>query len=351
MAVVKNPTPKGIVLRTSLQIGGFLFIVLILLFTLKLLSMHWSLLIVLPALVGLINYFIQHNALERFIYRKIKVIYKNISEMKSPKIDVKSKIVLSQDILSEVEAEVMDWAEVKSREIEKLQAMADYRKEFLGNVSHELKTPIFSIQGYIDTLIDGGIHDDKINVEYLMKANRNVNRMIAIVQDLENISLLESGQLELEYSNFDIRELAQEMIDNLEDKADSADMDLSLKPGNPRPVMVRADRDRVAQVMTNFLINAIRYGKRGGSAKVGIYDMNDRVLVEVSDNGIGISSENLNRVFERFFRTDKARSRERGGTGLGLSIAKHIVEAHGHSVHVRSTEDVGSTFGFTLPKA
>lgn len=348
--MIKNPTPRGLAVRTAGLTSGIVLALLLVLFALGWMKLHLAWIPFVALVVFGVSYAVQLNALERFIYRKIKVIYKNISQLKSPKGAIKGKVDLDRDIITEVEQEVLAWAQGQTRQIESLQAMAEYRKEFLGNVSHELKTPIFSIQGYIDTLIDGGIHDERINLEYLHKASINIERMIAIVRDLENISLLESGQLKLNLADFDIVALAREAVDVLEDQADAADMHLGLKPGMSASVMVHADRDRVRQVLINFLTNAIRYGREGGYARIGVYDMSDRILVEVSDNGIGIAPENLGRVFERFFRTDKARSRERGGTGLGLSIAKHIIEAHGMGVNVRSTENVGSTFGFTLPK-
>jgi len=348
--MIKNPTPRGIVVRTAALTALVVFLFLLLVYVIFQDSLHPFLLLAIPLFVFGVAFAIQLQALERFIYRKIKVIYKNISQLKTPKGVPKKKVDLDRDIISEVEHEVMEWADVQRNEIRQLQDMANYRKEFLGNVSHELKTPIFSIQGYIDTLIDGGLDDARINMEYLHKAAANIERMIAIVRDLENISLLESGQLQLELSTFNICELAAETLEALEDQADAADMSVGFKPGINPNVKVRADRNRVRQVLINFLTNAIRYGKEGGYARIGVYDMSDRILVEVSDNGIGIAQENLGRVFERFFRTDKARTRERGGTGLGLSIAKHIVEAHGMGVNVRSTEGVGSTFGFTMPK-
>ncbi len=348
--MIKNPTPRGIVRRTAILTASASLLLLLVLYFIPGNLLHPILLVIVPVFVFIVAFAIQLHALERFIYRKIKVIYKNISQLKTPKGVPKKKVDLDRDIISEVENEVMEWADVQRREIRQLQDMADYRKEFLGNVSHELKTPIFSIQGYIDTLIEGGVYDESINMEYLYKAANNIERMIAIVRDLENISLLESGQLQLDYSVFDICVVAAEAMEALEDQAHAADMTMGFKPGINQHVKVRADRNRVRQVLINFLTNAIRYGRESGYARIGVYDMSDRILIEVSDNGIGIAPEYLSRVFERFFRTDKARSRERGGTGLGLSIAKHIVEAHGMGVNVRSTEGVGSTFGFTLPK-
>lgn len=347
----KNPTPREIVLRTALINAGAITLLVGIGYFSKLFGDVNEALFLLPLVVFGVSYMAIYVAMERFIYRKIKLIYKSISSQKTPRIDAKPQMELDTDILTEVEQEVLDWADVRSREIENLRASAEYRKEFLGDVSHELKTPIFSIQGYLDTLLEGGLEDPRVNRRYLHKASNNVDRMIAIVQDLENISQLESGQLALQQNDFELRELIVDVVEAIEEFAAKSDVKISFKSGLQRSLRVKADSNRIRQVLVNFLTNAIRYSKpEGGEVQIGFYDMSDRVLIEVSDNGIGIAPEHLSRVFERFFRADKARSREKGGTGLGLAIAKHIVEAHGHSVHVRSTESVGSTFGFTLSK-
>jgi two-component system phosphate regulon sensor histidine kinase PhoR len=244
----------------------------------------------------------------------------------------------------------MEWADDKAREIAELKQMEQYRREFIGNVSHELKTPIFNMQGYLHTLIDGGIHDDKINLDYLYKAAGNLDRLNNIVEDLESISLLESGSLEMEMRKFDIHELAQQVFESLEMQADSNDIELGFKKGCDKSTMVVGDHERIRQVLTNLVSNSIKYGRENGKTQVGFYDMDENVLVEISDNGIGIDKEHLSRLFERFYRIDKSRSRHQGGTGLGLAIVKHIIEAHDQTIHVRSTPGVGSTFGFTLRK-
>ena len=218
-----------------------------------------------------------------------------------------------------------------------------------GNISHELKTPIFNIQGYVLTLLDGGLEDPSINRDYLIKAEKSINRMIAIIDDLETISMLESNQLQLNKSRFDILSLLREAMEAVEIKARKKDCSIFLSQIYDRPIYVIADRQRILQVLINLLDNAVKYGrKKEGKVKIGFFDMDEHILIEISDNGPGIAQQDLPRIFERFYRTDKGRAREQGGTGLGLAIVKHILEAHNQSVTVRSTLEVGTTFGFTL---
>ena len=234
---------------------------------------------------------------------------------------------------------------------EQLKKLEEFRKEFLGNVSHEIKTPIFNLQGYIETLIDGGLKDEKINLDYLNKASKNIDRMNAVINDLDKISKIEHEQMDLELVKFDVHELTSEVFNSLEMRADLKELTFSFKEDCDKPFMVRGDRSRIREVLVNLITNSIIYGKEGGKTLVGYYDMNDNILIEVTDNGIGIEEKHLSRLFERFYRVDKSRSREQGGTGLGLSIVKHIIEAHTQTITVRSTPQVGSTFGFTLEKA
>ncbi len=298
-----------------------------------------------------VTYFVNMYLFERYIFRRVKVIYKLIRKSKvSVNKDV--EFSLSDNLIDKVETEVSQWIADQNREIQSLKKLEKYRRNFLGNISHELKTPIFTIQGYIHTLIDGGIHDDNINVSYLERAARNVERLQTIVEDLEIISSLESGKVALDIQTFDIRELANEVFHDLEMQAVERDISLSLKDGMDRPFNVKADKENIRQVLINLVSNSIKYGKDGGRTKIGFYDMDKYILVEVSDNGIGISDKHLPHVFDRFYRIDKSRSRShQGGSGLGLSIVKHILEAHHQTINVRSTEGVGSTFGFTLEKA
>jgi two-component system phosphate regulon sensor histidine kinase PhoR len=246
--------------------------------------------------------------------------------------------------------EILAWADDRKDEIERLKKLEVYRKEFLGNVSHELKTPIFNIQGYVLTLLDGGLEDETINRDYLMRAERSVDRMITIVDDLEAISQLETGELQLEPERFDIVALSKDILDAQEMKATGKGIMLSLE-GECKPIYVHADRFRIRQVLTNLVVNSIKYGKEYGETKIAFYDRGDTILIEVTDNGIGIAKEHLPRLFERFYRVDKSRSREQGGTGLGLAIVKHIIEAHDQTINASSIEGVSTTFSFTLEKA
>ena len=246
--------------------------------------------------------------------------------------------------------EILAWAAERKDEIERLKKLEVYRKEFLGNVSHELKTPIFNIQGYVLTLLDGGLEDDAINRDYLMRAERSIDRMITIIDDLEAISQLETGELQLEPEKFDMVALSKDILDAQEMKATGKGIMLSID-GEIKPLFVWADRFRIRQVMTNLVVNSIKYGKEYGETKIKFYENADSIQIEVNDNGIGIAPEHLPRLFERFYRVDKSRSREQGGTGLGLAIVKHIIEAHNHTITASSEEGKGTTFTFTLEKA
>ena len=257
--------------------------------------------------------------------------------------------VLDEEIIPRLRNEITEWSEERKREIENQKKLETYRKEFLGNVSHELKTPIFNIQGYLLTLIDGGLSDPSINLSYLQKAEGSVERMINIIEDLESISQLEVGSMELEMESFDIIGLAKEVAEAQEMQAKGKKISLRVKE-EAQPIFVIADRFRTRQIFTNLIVNSIKYGKENGETKMKFYDTGNKIVAEVEDNGIGIAKEHLPRVFERFYRADKSRSRELGGTGLGLSIVKHIVEAHNQTITVNSTEGVGSVFSFTLKK-
>ena len=226
--------------------------------------------------------------------------------------------------------------------------METYRKEFIGNVSHELKTPIFNAQGYIETLLDGGMEDQEVNMKYLKKATRNLDRLANIVEDLIMLNQYETDTTQLNIRPFDITELTKRVMDELELLASKKNIELIIKEDAGFQRKVFADRKHIHHVLSNLVNNSIKYGHENGLTKIGFYDVEDKLLIEVSDNGPGIANEHLARLFERFYRVDKARSRGHGGTGLGLSICKHIVEAHKEKIHVRSSLDIGTTFGFTL---
>lgn len=287
---------------------------------------------------------------ERFIYRHIKLIYKFIAQTKATKREeFFNKSVLPEKSLREVSEEVEEWAEEKKQEIEQLKQNEQYRKEFLQNLSHELKTPIFAIQGYVDTLLNGAMNKEEVAKKFLTNTSKNIDRLVNLVDDLDEISKLESGEQLLYKSSFVIQELADDVFESLSIKAAEKLIKTSIKKGCELPVTVFADKEKIRMVLLNLVDNAIKYGKQNGSIVLSVYKTaDDHILVEVSDDGYGIAEEHLNRIFERFYRTDLARSRKEGGSGLGLAICKHIIEAHGQSIHVRSTIDVGSTFGFTL---
>ena len=293
---------------------------------------------IITALLFVTNLIVTYFLLNKFFYDRIKVIYKSIYKFKG-----------TSTITEHVEKEAEEWAEAKEEELKQMKKDANYRREFLGNVSHELKTPIFNIQGYVQTLIDGGLEDENINLKYLKRANKSVNRMINIVDDLEVISRLETEQDELDLQKFNIVELIKEVFDQMEMKSSEMNISLSYK-NESQSDFVFADRDKIQQVLINLISNSIKYGKNGGNVDIRLFDMESNMLIEIGDNGIGIAEESLDRLFERFYRVDKNRSREIGGTGLGLAIVKHILEGHNQSINVRSTKGVGSTFSFFLPK-
>ena len=234
-------------------------------------------------------------------------------------------------------------------EIEAMQIRENYRKEFMGNVSHELKTPLFTVQSYILTLLDGALKDKAVRKKYLERASKGVERLIVIVQDLDMISKLEVGDLNLNKERFDIIELLQNVFDLFEMRAQKKGITLTFDTQYNKPVMVYADRERIQQVITNLIVNSIKYGKQDGTTEVSVEDLiQNKVIIRVTDNGEGIEKENLTRLFERFFRVDKSGSRKEGGSGLGLAIVKHILEAHGEKIYVESELGVGSEFSFTL---
>lgn len=300
-------------------------------------------------LIGLILiYFSIAYFLDRYIFRKIKVIYKFIHDSKKSK----SRINSNKDFnsIEDINKEVQLWAENTEKQIETFRTLEEYRKNFVGNISHELKTPIFSIQGYLHTLLDGGMYDENISESYLRRAAQNADRLQNIVEDLEEISKLESGKLILHVSKFDIKALIQEVFDDLELAAAEKGITIRFKSNSNKSYNVQADREAIRQVLNNLITNAVKYGKDGGTIRVGIYDVDSNVLIEVTDDGIGIEEQHVKHVFDRFYRADKSRSRNQGGSGLGLSIVKHIIEAHNQTITVRSTPNVGSTFGFTIKK-
>ena len=304
-----------------------------------------SLFIIFFSAFGLILF-----VLERFIYRKIKLIYKFIHQTKATKKEeTYYKYVLPQKSIDEVREDVEAWAEESKQEIELLRQNEQFRREFLQNLSHEFKTPVFAIQGYIDTLLAGALADPNVNKKFLEKTSNNVARLTNLLNDLDEISSLERGELVLYKQNFVIQDLVKDVFDNLAVKSDVLNIHCSIKKGCESPLIVFADKEKIRQVLSNLVENCIKYGKKNSSVVASMYKTDGKhILIEISDEGIGISERHLPRLFERFYRTDEGRSLDITGSGLGLSICKHIIEAHGQTIHVRSTENVGTTVGFTL---
>lgn len=296
-------------------------------------------------------YLVFYFLVTTFIYRKINVIYNKIYEHNNDSNKQLHKLKMSEDIIGIVDQEVTEWTNTQTRKIADMAELETLRRNFLSNVSHELKTPIFNIQGFIHTLIDGGIYDEDINMKYLTKASSNVDRLQTIVEDLEVISKLESGQMVLDMTAFDIKRLVQEVFEDLELKSQQSRIRLIMRDQHHKAFKVRADRESIRQVLINLIENSIKYGNHGGETNVTFVDVADKYLIEISDNGIGIPETHLPHVFERFYRVDKGRSRKQGGSGLGLSIVKHIIEAHRQTINVRSEQGKGTSFVFTLEKA
>lgn len=345
--MIRNPKPFSITLFVSLVLANTLAIT-----TYVMVDPGFFTVITAFIITFVVSFLLFFYSLEFFIYRKIKLIYKTIHSLKTQKYDAKfSNYSLLNDPITNMNKEVINWARDQKQQMEELKRLAEFRKEFLGNVSHELKTPIFNIQGYIHTLIDGAIDDPDVNIRFLKKAAKSADRLSDLVADLLAISQLESGELIMEYERFDINAMVKDVYEQFEVKAKERNITLTIKEGCNHTCMVYADRYRLRQVIVNLVSNSIKYGRENGITTAAYYDMDENWLIEVGDSGEGIAQDHLPRIFERFYRVDKSRSREgAGGTGLGLAIVKHIIEAHHQTINVRSTVGQGTTFGFTLKK-
>ncbi|MFC6103685.1 sensor histidine kinase [Olivibacter domesticus] len=312
----------------------------------------WYYFLITFVIAFICSFFVFYYLIERYIYRKITLIYKLIHNLKLGK-DLKEALgeQLSDDPINDVQEEVKSWAREKKTEIEALKNQEQFRREFLSNISHEFKTPLFAIQGYIEAVQEDLMEEDPDRAKvFLQKASNNLDRLSYLIKDLDEIAKLESGEIKINYQRFDLSVLIKEVMESLELKAEKHEIELIFKHKYNYPIFVNADREKIRQVLVNLISNSLKYGKERGHTFIKIYELHDQVLVEVTDDGIGIEEKYLPRLFERFFRADKSRSRQIGGSGLGLAIVKHILEAHQQTISVRSTEGLGSTFGFTLAK-
>ena len=287
---------------------------------------------------------------EKFLHGKIQVLYRSIQSPDQTDEKIKD-VTRARDMLGEVQKDVEEWASVKQSEIQTLKDQARFRRDFIGNLAHELKTPIFNMQGYLLTLLEGGLEDPKINYDYLTRADKNLERLIALVEDLDSISKLEAGREILNPEKFNIVNLLEEVFSLFELRARDKNIALRFNKKYDRPIYVKGDKGKILQVISNLVVNAINYGRFEGYCEARFFDMSQNILIEIADDGIGVEPNDLPRLFERFYRVDKSRARNQGGTGLGLAICKHIVESHGQTINARSVVGKGTTFSFTLEKA
>lgn len=340
----KNPTPQKLSLFAALCLAIFISL------SIYIILNRWIITIIFFITIFLSSYLLIEYILQKFINRKIKLIYKYIYQTKAGrKEEVYNKYILPKKDIEQVQQDVAQWAEQQKTEIEILERNEKYQREFLQNLSHEIKTPIFAIQGYVDILVNEVSNNQTITKKFLDSTNRNVYRLVNLVNDLDEITQLESNQQQLQPESFVIQDLIKEVFEDLSSPMKEKNITSTIKKGCEIPIIVFADKGKIAQVINNLMINAVRYGKVNGNIIISIYKTDEKhVLIEVSDDGVGIAEEHLPRLFERFYRVDRNRSREYGGSGLGLAICKHIIEAHGQNMHIRSKVGVGTTIGFTL---
>lgn len=313
----------------------------------KQLEDNWYILLILILLVFATSFGIIQVRVEKYIYGRIKKIYDDVSLLESSSLAA-DPVTTDMKTLTE---EIEKFAQDKKIEIDTLKIREEYRKDFLGNISHELKTPLFTVQGYILTLLDGAMEDKAVRKKYLQRAQKGIDRLIYIIRDLDLITKLEVGDLNLDLTDFDIIELIQGVFDLMEMKSAKKNITLAFDMNYEAPIYVRADKDKIQQVLSNLIVNSLKYGHKGGTTEISVENLiRNKVIVRITDNGEGIPEEHIPRIFERFYRVDKSGSRKEGGSGLGLSIVKHIIEAHGEKIYVESVVDVGSEFSFTLEK-
>jgi len=353
MSWFKNLSIRQIISYTTILVWLVQMVIMFSLWYFFEVDVSFGWLIVIAIATFTIFYFTIGYVLEQLIFRKVKLIYKFISDTKESPIKIQQSTSDTLNTLSidNVNEDVVDWAERTEKELESMKSLENYRKNFVGNISHELKTPLFSIQGYLHTLLDGAIYDEGINVDYLKRAAKNAERLENIVNDLEQLNKLEDESFNIEKVGFNLKDLVIEIFEDVKKRADQKQIKLKFKEGAAQQSKVWADREAIRQVLSNLIVNAIKYGNKDGNVILSFYEVEEKMLIEISDSGIGIEEKHLKHLFDRFYRVNTSRSRAEGGSGLGLAIVKHILEVHGEKIFVRSTPEVGTTFGFTLPKS
>ncbi|SFT68117.1 two-component system, OmpR family, phosphate regulon sensor histidine kinase PhoR [Lishizhenia tianjinensis] len=344
---MKSIKPYQLIFIGSVLVGLIGFLAMYLFLAPKA-QLELELMIVIAFGIGLLCFFIFQILITKFISNKIKILYRTIRKGKLHHDD--PNITIYGDILDQAAKDTNEWALERNKEISKLKEQAAFRKEFLGNLAHELKTPIFSIQGYILTLLEGGLEDENVNRKFLERASKATDRIASILDDLDSITKMEVDRVEFNFKNFDIVDLAEEVMESLEIPSQEKNIRIAFNKKYD-PIYVNADRNKIAQVLTNLISNSIFYGNENGKTIIRFFPLEDAIMCEVADDGPGIEEEKLPRIFERFYRVEQSRNRNEGGSGLGLSIVKHIIESHNQSINVRSTKGLGSTFSFTLARA
>lgn len=345
---MKQIKPIHLLLGGSAIIVGITFLITLIL-DYQVLNFPGWVMFGLPITTGIISFGVFYFFIKKFINDRLKVLYRSIRKGKITS-DNELKFRITDDVIANAEAETKRWAEERNIEISRLKEQEEFRKEFLGNLAHELKTPVFSIQGYILTLLEGGLEDEKVNRMFLERAEKATDRMASILDDLDQITKLEVDGFKLDKHPFDIVELTKEIFDSLEMMSKEKNVVLQFAKDYSN-IIVDADKGKIAQVLTNLIGNSIFYGKEGGRTTLRFFIVDDIVTTEVSDDGPGIDEKHLPRLFERFYRVEKSRNRNEGGSGLGLAICRNIIESHGQTISVRSTVGVGSTFTFSLDKS
>ena len=345
---MKYPKPSLLIFYGSLATLGFSF-TFTLFVHLFIAEVDSSLFFIIPILGAVFVYVVFHFLLKKFVQHRLSLLYRSI-QTKADHTDRKSEEESLDSMIEIAERDVQSWQEKQDQEISKLKDQEAFRREFLGNLAHELKTPVFSIQGYLLTLLEGGLEDETINKNFLERASKSTDRIVSILEDLDQITKLEIDALKMNFEVFDIVEMASESIASMELRAKDKNIKLSVQ-NEIDDIYVNADKKRIAQVLTNLLNNSITYGEENGETTISIIVIDELVTIEVSDNGIGIDEEHLPRLFERFYRVEKSRNRHKGGTGLGLAIVKHIIDSHNQKISVKSSIGSGSQFTFSLDKA
>ena len=345
---MKYPKPSLLIFYGSLATLGFSF-TFTLFVHLFIAEVDSSLFFIIPILGAVFVYVVFHFLLKKFVQHRLSLLYRSI-QTKADHTDRKSEEESLDSMIEIAERDVQSWQEKQDQEISKLKDQEAFRREFLGNLAHELKTPVFSIQGYLLTLLEGGLEDETINKNFLERASKSTDRIVSILEDLDQITKLEIDALKMNFEVFDIVEMASESIASMELRAKDKKIKLSVQ-NEIDDIYVNADKKRIAQVLTNLLNNSITYGEENGETTISIIVIDELVTIEVSDNGIGIDEEHLPRLFERFYRVEKSRNRHKGGTGLGLAIVKHIIDSHNQKISVKSSIGSGSQFTFSLDKA